>query len=480
MTPSLEQRLARAIIGQDEASALMVDAYKIAMAQAGFALREETFANVCRRGPPLYNPFDLDAVIQAFRPSIPNIKESAFLTANGYGLTPAMETALTRPIRVVGAPKGTWVAPNTPTNTVTSASFMASWLEHFNIMLNYPLQIATAMKKGERHFDVVCSDEATIIGIVAEALGVDGVRVSTDFGYKDRVRAAARAAKDALGGEAHRAFEVGLRAATCMQQHMMVLEVCHEVGIHKTSNVYGAWKFYMIPVGTTGHEHQMRWGGPTADDHAGFRAIRDMRPEPPSYLFDTTDPMNKGIPAAIEVMMEDRTRPCSMRFDSGDQDAQFKKIHAGIKTWGLDPNLIFEDGYTADKTAKNEAFCDAEGWPRHKRMYGYGGFLVSKPHPSPYNRDVVSAAYKLACTAGRAVMKFSGSPGKESIPGKPIVVMAPISKPNEVTYYIAQEGEVTEYAAPTPLDFIPDRITVLKSPLTKALVTQITTAVKRS
>jgi nicotinate phosphoribosyltransferase len=512
MTGYPEQRLAQAIMGQDKASVLMTDGYKFSMAQAGFPLREETFVLCFRRGQPLYNPFDLADVVQAFIPGPPSAKESAFLTANGYGMTPAMGDALTMPIRVVAASKGTWIAPGTPALTVTGPSFLVSWLEPFLIMLNYPLQIATAARKGERDFQVVCSDEEKILRIVEEVYNPpgmaevypDGIRTAFDFDqtkttlnadgeeqyvaydheaakfnvvessfdYIVEVENNVQAVVIALKRDAQRAFEVGLRAATCMQQHLMVLEMCHPHGVMKTSNVYGAWRYYMIPVGTTGHEHQMRWGGPRADDKHGYRAIRDMRPEPPSYLFDTTDPMNRGIPAALEVMLEDPTRPCSMRFDSGDQDAQFRKIHAGIKKFNLEPNLIFEDGYTADKTVKNEAFCDAEGWPIQKRMYGYGGFLVSKPHPSPYNRDVVSAAYKLSCTAGQAVMKRSGSPGKESIPGKPIVLQVKSEEKMEtVVYVIAQEGEdLGEWGPPEPLSFIPDKITVLKSEKTCDLI----------
>ncbi len=475
---SIEKQLAQAIIGQDKASVLMTDAYKFSMAQAGFPLREETFVLSFRRGQPLYNPFDLAEVVQAFIPGLPSVKEAAFLVANGYGMTPAMEKTLTMPIRVVAAPKGTWIAPGTPALTVTGPSFLVSWLEPFLIMLNYPLQIATAARKGERNFQVVCSDEETILRIVEEVYNPPGMAevydhdadkfnvVKSSFNYIFEVEHNVQAVVSALKRDAQRAFEVGLRAATCMQQHLMVLEMCHPKGVMKTSNVYGAWKLYMIPVGTTGHEHQMRWGGPQADDRQGFCAIRDMRPEPPSYLFDTTDPLRKGIPAALEVMMENPNRPCSMRFDSGDQDAQFKAIQAGVKKFNLEPNLIFEDGYTADKTVKNEAFCDDEGWPIQKRMYGYGGFFVSTPHPSPYNRDVVSAAYKLSCTSGQAVMKFSGSPGKESIPGKPVVLQAilPEFKAETVIYVIAQEGEdVDGCSPPAPLKFIPNKITVFKS-----------------
>lgn len=473
----LAQKIVRAIIGKMRASITMSDAYKFAMAQAGFPLREETFVLVFRKGGPLFNPFDLEAMVKTFLPESASVKEAAFLTANGYGLTPAMEKALTMSVKVKAAPKGTWIAPGTPVLTVTGPSFLVSWLEPFLIMLNYPLQVATAAKKGVRDFDTTCPDQRQIVYLVGDAVGIP-LGCKDDVDYIANVRANVKATVAALGGEAHRGFEVGLRAATCMQQHLMVLEVCREFGLLKTSNVYGAWLLYMIPVGTTGHEHQMRWGGKYVEDINGFRAIRDMRPEPPSYLFDTTNPIYRGIPAALQAMWENPERPCSMRFDSGDQDAQFEAILAGVKKDNLNPNLIFEDGYTAAKTVRNEAFCEQHNWPREKRMYGYGGFFVSQPAKTPYNRDAVSAAYKLSCTAGQAVMKFSGSPGKESIPGKPIVlrVFAPELNESAVIYLIAQEGEIGgdwDCQEPGPLDFIPEKIAVLKSAETINLINQI-------
>lgn len=484
---SVERLLVRAILGQTRASAQMSDAYKFAMAQAGFPLREETFCLTFRKGGPFYIPFDLNAVVQALLPLPQTAKEAAFLTANGYGLTPAMEHALTLGVKVVCPPKGAWINKGEPVLTVTGPSFLVSWLEPLLIMIQYPIQIATAAMQGERDFPATCADEVQILRTVESTL-VESALLEAPFrihldtkGYLARVRANIQATVDALGGpsEAHRAFDVGLRAATCMQQHLMVLEVARSLGVLKTSNVFGAWKLYMIPVGTTGHEHQMRWG---QDDRNGFRAIRDMRPEPPSYLFDTTDPLNIGIPAAMDVMIEDPDRPCSMRFDSGDQDAQFLKIAKGCEQHALHPNLIFEDSYNAEKTTKNEAFCDSHGWPKEHRMYGFGGYWVSQPATTIYNRDRVSAAYKLTKTAGRSVIKRSGSPGKESIPGLPVILEDFILNPDDsvtIEHLIAQEGEVVQgYRPPLPHVFTAAQIKTfqfrtVRSPATIKLINQL-------
>jgi len=422
--PNTEKSLVMLMTGRERPSALMTDGYKFSMAQAGFPLREETFYFTMRRGGPHYIPFNMREVVEAMLPEMPTVKESAFLTANGYGLTQAMEEALRGKVTMTCAPKGSWVLAKEPVLTVTGPSFLVSWLEPLVIMLNFSIQVATAMKHGVREFKASCEMEGQIIKLVQETLGIEGVTVEVLADkYEEGVRGQILKIFDngfaATGGgtQAHRAFEVGMRGATCMQQHRMAVKQCKAYGMHKTSNVHLAWELYMIPVGTTGHEHQERWG----EDINGFRAIRDMRSEPPSYLFDTYDPINSGIPAAIKAMREDLKRQCSVRCDSGNQEEQFNLFYQAELGHGTRPNYIFEDGYTDERTQQMEAFCmEHSAVDSERRLYGYGGFIVSVPSPSAYRRNNVSAVFKLCFSSGPR-KKWSGTPGKDSLPGVPVI-----------------------------------------------------------
>lgn len=452
---TLEERLVKAILGRDVASALMTDAYKFSMAQAGFPRRHESFYLCFRRQGAWFNPFDLVHVINLFRPESLAIPEQGFALQHGYAMNGAMEKSLKAPIAVHAIPKGAWFGPLEPIVRVHTESFLASWLEPNVIRLQFPLQVATAILTGVRDFTATCADEAEIIRICAEAVNVDvndlHIQVR-EREYRVRVRRAAREVRESLGGSLERAFEVGMRGAVCEQQHRIALEECKAVGFTKTSNMYLAWLLYMQPVGTTGHEHQMRHG---PGDIRGFQAIRDCRSQMPSYLFDTEEPLLLGIPAAVQAMLEWPDRPCSVRFDSGDQDAQFELLLRLTLLHALTPTFIFEDGYTAAKTGANERFLEGWNFPKERAWYGYGGYLITKPAFSPYTRDVVSAAYKLCLTTENPVMKWSGTPGKESAPGR---VVSYTRVPGEwasedlgeYDRLIAQEGE--EIRGFIPLD----------------------------
>jgi nicotinate phosphoribosyltransferase len=448
MDRTIEQRYADLLRGGEDNSPLATDGYKFPMGQAGFPLRHEYFYLHFRRGGAQFIPFDFKAVMEALQPRLPNSREQGFLLANGYGMTPAMQAALQGELHVMAQPKGTWVNEKEPVLVPSGPSFLVSWYESLCIAFNFPMQIATAILEGQRQFKASCRDEKEIIKLVAEALAPDIYALRDDLyvevcedEFRVNIRTNLERLRHVLGGDIDRAFEVGTRAMTCMAQHRIVLEECKAAGIQRTANVKLAYDLYMIPVGTTGHEHQERHGA----DINGFRAIRDQRPEPPSYLFDTYDPMKSGIPSAISAMLEDRQRRCSVRFDSGDQEKQLRKFVVARLSHCLDLFYIFMDGYDDERISKMELACDKLGVPYADRHYGLGSYLVSKTALTEYTRDCLAMVYKLCQSGGpgydgehgaRNVKKYSGSPGKESIAGRPIVVVA-----RDGTRYIAQQGE---------------------------------------
>lgn len=434
MTP--EQTYAQLLTGTPSPSVLMTDGYKFSMAQAGFPLREETFYLSCRKGGPYYIPFNFAEVATALIPDIQTDPDAhdVYLNRYGYGMTLAMKMALRGPLKAWAPPVGSWVADGSPVLTVTGPSFLVSWLEPLAIMMRFPLQVATALMNGETTFRASCIREAHIVQLVADSIAripKAPIIIVDNSTYRVGVCEATKDIQDALDGDQTRALEVGLRAASCMPMHEAALRNAHPY-ICNTSNVYLAEMMGIRPIGTTGHEHQQRW----MTDEDGFRAIRDMRAGPPSYLFDTYDTMQSGIPAAIQVMRETPGRPCFVRFDSGDQDAQMVEFIQAGNVFGISPGFIFEDGYTAERTRSNEVLCWQRGIPKSRCIYGYGGYLINPPRAVQFRRDDASAVYKLSQTGTIPVRKSCGS--KSSIPGIPVILRDDKGTGRSI---IAQKGE---------------------------------------
>lgn len=442
-----EKAIVAAMLSGEEPSLLMTDGYKFSMGQAGFPLRRETFYLSFRRPGRYFVPIDLAAVVAGLKPRFPASMTYAlgllhYLENFGYGLTPAMVKAIDGEVSVDAAPKGSWVREREPVLSISAPSFLASWLEPLAIWLHYPVQIATAaLLEDRREFRVSSEEERAIVEAVLDAIGTKGRAVVDPDAYGAGVRRNAAALVAAAGGDGGRVLEVGMRGAHCLRMHEIALRACRTAGIKATSNVHLAWKTVMTPVGTTGHEHQQRWGS----DLAAFRAIRDTRPVAPGYLFDTFDAVRLGIPAAIQAMREEPERPASVRFDSGDRAAQFRLLHAAEQRWGLRPTYIFMDGIDADAVRELEALGEQLGVPASRRLYGAGGFLVARPAATPLTRDRVSAVYKLSESNGRPVMKFSVA-AKRSLPGRLVIFRRLRGEPIDLRFtgcagVIGQVGE---------------------------------------
>jgi len=408
-------------------SVLATDAYKFSMAQAGFPLRRETFYLSFRHGGFHTIPFDLVSTVRAMTESLrPTTDDLAFAREHGYGLTDTMIAALAEweAIEIEAVPEGAWVYEREPILTVTGPSFLVSWLEPMLLWLNHPIQIATALRQrtapDPMMLRATCEEHEGIIAAVVETLGMSGrVKVSReDDAYREGVRARARSLVEAAQGDASRIFEVGMRSAVCMEQHRIALEACKEEGITRTSNVLLALELDMTPVGTMGHEHVQRWRA----DLPAFRAMRDMRVTPPSYLLDTFDTMGRGIRAAITVMRE-REHDCAIRYDSGNKYIQYLHASELLHEEGLQPAHVLEDGLDDEAMRHFERLREFTLWPAKKQLYGFGGFLVAAPMSNPLARDRVSAVYKLSETVGEPCMKFGDAEGrsKRSVPGRPVV-----------------------------------------------------------
>jgi nicotinic acid phosphoribosyltransferase len=103
-----------------------------------------------------------------------------------------------------------------------------------------------------------------------------------------------------------------------------------------------------------------------------------------------------------------------VRVDSGNIAAQCVLYFQKMKEMGIPPRVIvFEDEVTPDGVRRvYDVFRQQTGLEPTMLFPGAGGYWWKLVH-----RDTVSAAFKRTATEGRPNVKFSNSPGKETIPG---------------------------------------------------------------
>jgi nicotinate phosphoribosyltransferase len=401
-------------------SLLATDGYKFSMAEAGYPLRRETFYYTHRRGGPQLWVLDAERIVKALLPT-PTADDYAFLERAQYEMGGGFKAAMTAASEVVvhALPSGTWFLPGEPVFSVTGPSALVSWLEPQLLMLHYRVQVATLALTDRAKLtaavrSVTCQEERELVEATLGTLDEPppALTVESDA-YRNGVRERA-AALVAEVEDASRIFEVGLRAASTFAQHRLALEGCRDAGVGRTSNVLGAKELGLVAVGTMGHEHVQRFGS----DEAAYRAMKERRPQRSSFLLDTFDTLRSGLPTALRIIAEDPKAKDSIRYDSGDKDAQLRAACALAKELGVRPVHILEDGFDLPQTKHFEGVRKELGLPKDEVFYGFGGHLVAQ---GPLTRDRVAAVYKLSKTGARPVMKFSNDAGKKSIPGEPVV-----------------------------------------------------------
>jgi nicotinic acid phosphoribosyltransferase len=134
-----------------------------------------------------------------------------------------------------------------------------------------------------------------------------------------------------------------------------------------------------------------------------------------SLLCDLVDAETVGLENALRVMKaHPETDRVGIRVDSGDIAGQCVLYFERMKAAGISPRLIvFEDEVTPEVVRQvHERFRQATGQEPTMLFPGAGGYWWRLVH-----RDTVAAAFKRSATADRPNVKFSNSPGKESLGG---------------------------------------------------------------
>jgi nicotinate phosphoribosyltransferase len=403
-------------------SILATDAYKFSMGEAGFPLRTETFVYSHRKGGPQVLPVDVRKFVASLIPT-PAPADYAFLDQHEYEMGVGYRAAMEAKNRIVvrSLPKGSVFFPGEPVFTVTGPSALVSWLEPLVLQLYYRIQIATLALFDQHRLaaevaTVTCDAQKTLVEELLDEIEVRRPRIEAQSEVYHRQTLERVRALKATVLQPLRIFEVGLRSATCMDQHEIALEACKQAGVTRTSNAFLARKVGLTPVGTMGHEHVQRF----RSDEAAFRAMSDRRPYRSSYLLDTYDTFLSGLPAAFRLMAENRDRKDSIRYDSGNKKAQYLYAVEEAKRLGVRPVHVIEDGLDLQETKAFERLRELTGVEAEEQFYGYGGGIVN-PADSLLTRDRVAAVWKLSQTGPWPTMKFANDPGKESIPGRPVV-----------------------------------------------------------
>lgn len=134
-----------------------------------------------------------------------------------------------------------------------------------------------------------------------------------------------------------------------------------------------------------------------------------------SLLCDLVDAETVGLENALRVIKSHpETDRVGVRVDSGDIAAQCVLYFQKMTQLGIPPRVIvFEDEVTPDAVRQvYDTFRTQTGTEPTMLFPGAGGYWWKLVH-----RDTVSAAFKRTATADRPNIKFSNSPGKETLPG---------------------------------------------------------------
>src|SRR5262245_8162928 len=171
-------------------------------------------------------------------------------------------------------------------------------------------------------------------------------------------------------------------------------------------------------IGTIGHEMMSATQSPDRPLGEAEYEMMDRfvgRMGTASLLSDLVDAETVGLENALRVIRSHpETDQVGIRVDSGDIAAQCVLYFRKLKELGVKPRLIvFEDEVSPEVVRQvYQTFREKTGEEPTMLFPGAGGYWWRLVH-----RDTVAGAFKRSATGDRPNVKFSNSPGKESIGG---------------------------------------------------------------
>jgi nicotinic acid phosphoribosyltransferase len=215
--------------------------------------------------------------------------------------------------------------------------------------------------------------------------------------------------------------EFGLRAASNELTNLVLLLARYVGGRGRlTSNDTAEFMYPELfqSVGTIGHE--MMCAAQSFDRSLG-EAEYEMMDRfvsafgQASLLCDLVDAETVGLENALRVIKaHPETERVGIRVDSGDIAGQCVLYFRKMREAGITPRMIvFEDEMTPETVRQvYDHFRRATGEEPMMLFPGAGGYWWRLVH-----RDTLAAAFKRSATRGHPNVKFSNSPGKESLGG---------------------------------------------------------------
>jgi nicotinic acid phosphoribosyltransferase len=215
--------------------------------------------------------------------------------------------------------------------------------------------------------------------------------------------------------------EFGLRSAPTESSNLILLLARYVGGRGRlTSNDTAEFLYPELfqSVGTIGHEMM---GAVQSFDRSLGDAEYEMMDRfitsmgQASLLCDLVDAETVGLENALRVIRaHPETERVGIRVDSGDIAGQCVLYFQKMKEAGISPRLIvFEDEVSPEMVRKvYDHFRSATGQEPTMLFPGAGGYWWKLVH-----RDSLAAAFKRSATGDHPNVKFSNSPGKESLGG---------------------------------------------------------------